>query len=62
MHSGFEQNRGFVGFGYLINKNTIIEIGYLNQILLMKSILTDAAIKGSMTNHALSMNIHFNLD
>ena len=62
MHSGFEQNRGFVGFGYLINKNTIIEIGYLNQILLMKSILTDAAIKGSMINHALSMNIHFNLD
>ncbi len=54
MYSGIEQNRGFIGLGYLITHNTYVEIGYLNQTLFMDSMLTDMALKGSMMNHSLS--------
>jgi|LakMenE01Jun11ns_1017448.scaffolds.fasta_scaffold8940271_1 hypothetical protein len=62
MHAGFEQNRGFVGLGYLITQNANIELGYLNQTLFMDSMLTDMAVKGSMINHSLSLNIHLNFE
>lgn len=32
-NQGFDQNRFFTGFGYKTNKNTNVEIGYLNQFI-----------------------------
>jgi hypothetical protein len=32
-NQGFDQNRVFTGFGYKTNKNTTLEIGYLNQFI-----------------------------
>ena len=49
IRSGFDQNRGFAGFGYAFNKEARAELGYLNQFI--------ATQARDRMNHILSLSL-----
>ena len=52
--SGFDQNRGFAGIAYTINKNARTEIGYMNQYINRTHTLVNRQ------DHILSVNLFLN--
>jgi hypothetical protein len=52
IQSGFDQNRGFAGFGYAFTKEARAELGYLNQFISTQAL--------DRMNHILSLNLYLN--
>ncbi|VEG91829.1 DUF2490 domain-containing protein [Legionella spiritensis] len=52
-NQGMDQNRFFVGLGYKPGKNILMEIGYLNQIIVRSG-------SSNYTGHSLSLNLFLN--
>lgn len=50
---GFDQNRGFVGIGYNVNKNINTEIGYMNQYINRTNL-------PNLMDNILSVNLYLN--
>ena len=58
---GYDQNRGFAGFGYTFSKQLRVEIGYMNQHFLFRTITPRAQRFDQRMNHILSVSLFFNL-
>ena len=58
---GFEQNRGFAGFGYTFSKQVRVEVGYMNQFLLFRTVTRREQRFDQRINHILSVSMFLNL-
>lgn len=58
---GFDQNRGFAGLGYTFSNQLRIEVGYMNQSLLFRTLSRRDQRFDLRMNHILSMSMFLNL-
>jgi hypothetical protein len=58
---GFDQNRGFVGLGLTVAREARVEIGYMNQLILTRSVTRQSQQFVDRMNHTLSVSLFANL-
>jgi hypothetical protein len=58
---GFDQNRGFAGLGYTFSNQLRIEVGYMNQFLLFRTLSRREQRFDQRMNHILSLSMFLNL-
>jgi hypothetical protein len=58
---GFDQNRGFAGLGYTVSKEARLEIGYMNQLILTRSVSRQSQRFSDRMNHTLSVSLFLSL-
>ena len=58
---GFDQNRGFAGLGYTFSKQVRVEVGYMNQFILTRTVSRREQRFDQRMNHILSISMFLNL-
>ncbi|MCC3244405.1 DUF2490 domain-containing protein [Methylocystis sp. WRRC1] len=58
---GFDQNRAFAGIGYTFSKQARVEVGYINQLIQLRTVTRRAQGFNERMNHILSVSMFLNL-